>query len=291
MRWAIAIGSLSSEIVLRQPWALAQAPIPPESLCPTPALERIQTYRVEAGDTLEGVAARYNLLAVTLLVMNPHMEGQALAPGMLLRIPPFNGIEVEVTPGQTWEELATTYRVRADVLFEVNGCPNQVPERIFVPGVSWLLEGGTAATTDPPANSDPLTQYPLNQPGSIVANFGWQTDPDANRLIFSSGITVSAPPNTQVLATGNGTVAYVGEQDTLGTLVVINHAQGLQTRYARILNPTVRLGDQVRAGQAIASAAPAEAETTALYFEVRLNSAIGWVAKDPGDYIPELAVR
>jgi murein DD-endopeptidase MepM/ murein hydrolase activator NlpD len=272
--------------------AIAQ---PSAELCPSPALARLQTHQVTSGETLDRIAADYGLLPVTLLAMNPAIQG-SLTAGTTLRIPPFNGVEVTVSAGQTWQDIATAYRVRADVLFEINGCPDTIPERIFVPGVSWLLDTAEAAEASSEAEAmaaDPLATFPLAQAGTILAGYGWQTDPSRDELVFSSGITLETEMGTDVLAAGAGTVAYVGEEVGLGTLIVINHDQGFQTRYAQIVEPQVAAGDRVNAGQRIATASPDSAEdnTALLYFEVRTNSALGWVARDPGNYIPELAIR
>jgi murein DD-endopeptidase MepM/ murein hydrolase activator NlpD len=266
-------------------------------LCPNPVLSRLQSHTVAAGETWESIATLYTLLPITLLAMNPAAQGRPLSPGTPLRIPPFNGAEVQVPAGQTWQDVAIAYRVRADVLFEINGCPETIPDRIFVPGVSWLLD----TASNPPENpaeqtDDPLSAYPLAAPGTIVGNYGWQTAPQGDQLVFSSGVTVQTVPATAVQAAGTGTVAYIGQETGMGLLIVINHPQGLQTRYASIIDPAVEVGDPVQSGQAIAIAAPyantANATDVALlYFEVRTNSALGWVARDPGDYIPELALK
>lgn len=272
----------------------AQTPEESETtrLCPSPALSRVQSHRVASGETLESIAATYNLLPVTLLGMNPAIQGGSLSPGMTLRIPPFNGIEVAVSQGQTWQNLADTYQTRADILFEVNGCPATMPSQIFIPGVDWFPSVEAASTTDSEiADDDPLAGYPLSSDASVVANFGWQLHPEREELVFSSGVTLAANAGAIALAVGDGTVAYVGEEENLGTLIVINHAQGLQTRYARITNPQVKAGDRVSTGQEIATATSHSEEAASLYFEVRTNSVLGWVARDPGNYIPALAVR
>jgi len=291
---AIALTSLSAIAAL--PVAVAQSDVdagqaPATSLCPPPALSRIQSHTVTPDDTLTTLAAEYGLLPITLLAMNPVLQTTALAPGMTLRIPPFNGIEVQVDAGQTWQDLADMYRLRADVLFEVNGCPATVPDRIFVPGVSGFASGAPTPTPENSARPDPLTDYPLSTPGVITANYGWQSLPNQDELVFSSGITLETTAAATVQAVGRGTVAYIGPPEALGTLIVINHAQGLQTRYVRVVSPRVSVGDTVRAGQAIAAPGVDEQGAATLYFEVRLNSPLGWVARDPGDYIPELAVR
>jgi murein DD-endopeptidase MepM/ murein hydrolase activator NlpD len=86
-------------------------------------------------------------------------------------------------------------------------------------------------------------------------------------------------------------VAYVGEQDESGFLIVVNHVNGFQTRYAQVVAPQVSAGNQVQTGQMLGTAAPYSDETSVLYFEVRTNSSLGWVARDPGDYVPELSVQ
>ncbi|MEL6383938.1 MAG: M23 family metallopeptidase [Cyanobacteria bacterium J06626_18] len=295
---AIAIlGSwLSPQPSLAEPHWVAQAATDAAdsettSLCPSPALTLVQTHTVAAGDTLETIAAAYDLLPITILGMNPTVQPEALVPGTTLRVPPFNGIEVTVLAGQTWQDLAASYQSRADVLFEINGCPAEIPNRIFIPGINWFpgIESATSES-NPNGDSDPLTGYPLSETASILTGFGWQTRPDRDELFFSSGVTLEASDSMSVVAVGDGTVAYVGEEGTLQTLIVINHADGLQTRYALVTDPQVSPGDQVQMGQTLATPST-EGDATALYFEVRTNSALGWVARDPGDYIPALAVQ
>lgn len=262
-----------------------------ESLCPEPVLQRLVTHTVQSGETLESIAADYGLLPITLLAVNPRISGGAVSPGMTLQIPPFNGAAVTVPAGQTWQDLATTYGARADVLFEINGCPAQMPSQAFIPGVSWLIEGSTSTPSTGNATNTPVSTYPLAAEGQVIANYGWQTDPSLGELVFSSGVTVRTVPETAVVAAGSGTVAYVGSDPTLGTLIVVNHQQGLQTRYAQVMQPQVQTGDRVQAGQSLAIATPSTEDSSILYFEVRTNSSLGWVARDPGNYIPALAVR
>lgn len=275
--WSIATGQLIAHSA--------------DSLCPAPALQRLVTHSVQSGETVDSIATAYGLMPITLLALNPAIANGSLTTGTTLQIPPFNGAAVAVPAGQTWQDLATTYGSRADVLFEVNGCPSTMPTRAFIPGVSWLLENASSPAPAEATTSHPLSAYPLAAEGQVVANYGWQTDPVRNELVFSSGVTIETASGTAVVAAGRGTIAYVGADDTLGTLIVVNHQQGLQTRYAQISEPQVSVGDQVQAGQSLAIATPHTEASSILYFEVRTNSNLGWVARDPGDYIPELAVR
>lgn len=273
----------------------AQAAEPNTGLCPPSALSRVQTHLVGPDETVESIATVYELLPATLLGMNPNAQMGTLTAGMTLKIPPFNGIEVAVKPEATWQDLAAQYRLRADILFEVNGCPTVIPARIFIPGINWFpgvdVSTADSATAASDSDDDPLTGYPLSEAGTVVAYFGWRPHPEREELVFNSGITLTVASSGTVLAAGGGTVAYVGNSESFGMLIVVNHAEGLQTRYVQAGEPQVKPGDRVEAGHLLATLSPANDTERVLYFEVRSNSALGWVARDPGDFIPAFAIR
>jgi lysostaphin len=244
-------------------------------------------HRVAAGETLESIADQYHLLPVTLVGMNPDLN-QPLSVGQSLVIPPFNGTAVEVAPGQTWQTLADRYQVQADLLFELNGCQATVPSRIFVPGVNWFA--GSANPAAGQSAAAVLTGYPLPTTAPILIGYGWQPHPEKDEMVFNSGIALSVAANTRVLAVGDGTVAFAGYQEGYGNLVVVNHPQGLQTRYANLDQVSVSVGQAVRSGSSLGTVGRTDSQSF-LYFEVRTNSDMGWVAQDPGQYISALEIR
>lgn len=258
------------------------------AVCPPSALSRIAHYRVQAGDTLDSIATQYNLVPPTLVRLNPNLQNE-LAVGQDILVPPFNGIVVTVARGQTWEQVASQYQSRADVLFEVNGCETVVPERVFVPGLGWLTGAATAANN---TADMPLRGYPLPETTDTLVAYGWQTDPTAEKLVFNTGVTLASSSGTAVLAVGDGTVAFAGEDNIYGNLVVVNHQQGLQTRYANLGSVAVSVGQGVKQGATLGTVAPyADSPESFLFFEVRQNSDLGWIAQDPQTYIPALAIR
>ncbi|MGF1569095.1 MAG: peptidoglycan DD-metalloendopeptidase family protein [Nodosilinea sp.] len=259
--------------------------------CPQPALERLTQHRVAAGETLDSIAQQYGLIPATVMGLNPTTQGGTVAAGQTLTIPPYNGIRVTVTPGQTWEQVAQTYNSRADVLFEVNGCVSTVPATVFVPGVNWF-PGVRTAATGTAASQSPLQGYPLPGPTDVVINYGWQPDLSQNTLVFNTGVGLASAENTPVLAVGAGTVAFAGADPIYGNLVVINHAQGLQTRYANLAATYVKVGQAISQDDELGQVGPnPEGDSSFLFFEVRLNSSMGWVAQDPQDFVPTLAQR
>ncbi|OYE06689.1 LysM peptidoglycan-binding domain-containing M23 family metallopeptidase [Nostoc sp. 'Peltigera membranacea cyanobiont' 232] len=260
--------------------------------CPIPALSRFQRHKVVRGETLESIAQRYNLIPTTIIGMNPALQNGAIAAvGSVLQISPYNGIVVEVPRGETWRQVAAQYKVRADSLFEVNGC-QQNPRIVFVPGVNWSPNG--VITKAPLLNdaSTPnrasLSGYPLAQVATLGLAYGWQINPATGEVFFHSGVDLLAPVGSNVLAIAPGTVAFASDQGSYGKLVIINHSGGLQSRYAQLDSIKVTVGQQVKKGDLLGTVGTSGKPTSTqphLHFEVRSSSSLGWVAEDPKGYL------
>ena len=256
--------------------------LPAQALpCPQAALSQVVRHRAEAGETLSTVAAEYGLLPATLIAMNPNLSAQeTLTVGQIVEVPPFNGAVAQVEAGQTWQSLAERYGTRADLLFEVNGCPDTLPQRVFIPGSNPIVADTVSASLS----------YPLPAPAKLILNYGWQPHPQRDEIVFNSGIALAAMPGIEVIAAADGIVASVGENN--GTLmVVVNHRDGLQTRYGNLENVALGVGDAVNEGNRLGTVAGGSAVESFIYFEVRTNSNEGWVARNPGLYLPELSLQ
>ena len=214
--------------------------------------------------------------------------------GTELLIPPFNGIRVELKSNETVRDLAKSYGVPADVLFESNGCQLQ-PKVAFVPGVNWSPIGDQSAQGILNRTEPILKGYPLpNKPSrsTILLPYGWSLQRATGKTIFHSGIDLESALGTPVRAVGDGTIAFAGQQETYGNLVVINHAEGLQTRYAQLGRIQVSAGQAVKQGEVIGTVGNTGRPSSAaphLHFEVRSRSNSGWVAENPAPYLmPDL---
>jgi murein DD-endopeptidase MepM/ murein hydrolase activator NlpD len=265
-----------------------------DSLCPDPVLDRIMTHKVSDGESLDRIAKQFKLIPATIMGMNPTTRNGQVRVGQVLFLPPYNGIRVEVPAGRLIKDIARQYKVRADVLFELNGC-QPAPRVVFIPGTNWSPNQGTPPTpiaATPKSSGNPASAttvpaivlgYPLPKATTTLMGFGWKQQLEG-QVALHSGLDLAAPVATTVLAAADGTVAFAANQAAYGNLVVLNHADGYQTRYAQLDKITVKKGQTVRRGDAIATVGTSgkpSSNDPHLHFEVRSNSAIGWVAADP----------
>lgn len=289
-RWLPLLSTLLSLIV--PVWQTPAASPPPNQpsevspeeagpVCPPPALSRLKRHIVAPGETVGSIAQEYNLIPATLMGFNPVLRGGQAPVGSAIVIPPYNGIQVKVPAGWTWQRLATVYKVRADALFEVNGC-QLTPQVVFVPGVNW--SPGRPAS---PAMAL-LEGYPLPAKAQEALGYGWQLHPVRGQVFFHSGVDLLAAAGTPVLSVGKGIVAYAGPQGNYGNLVVVNHQAGKQTRYAHLDHIAVKVGSRVQQGDVLGTVGATgqpDLEQSHLHFEVRYQSSLGWVAEDPERYV------
>lgn len=256
--------------------------------CPSPVLSRLQRHRVISGETVVSIAQRYNLIPETLLSLNPILQRGLVSVGQEILIPPFNGIRLEVSKGTTWKDLEAAYSIRADVLFEINGCQKQ-PKVVFIPGIKW----------SPLRNyqGDAYTQlmgYPLPSVTKIELDYGWQINPTDGERFFHSGIDLLTAIATSVLAVESGVVVYAGYDKNYGNLVIVNHESKRQTRYAQLSKIQVESGQLVKTGDILGTTGMTgkpDVKAPHLHFEVRYELSVGWVAQDPTIHLSSTVIN
>lgn len=93
-------------------------------------------------------------------------------------------------------------------------------------------------------------------------------------------------PGATVVAAASGTVIYAGWDGGYGNSVVIDHGNGLFSRYAHLSSVSVSSGQSVGAGQTIGvSGSTGNSSGEHLHFEIREGSAYGTIL-DPLAYLP-----
>lgn len=156
--------------------------------------------------------------------------------------------------------------------------PEEVEDQT-VPAPQEETETAAPVLDDTPVVAAPPSLIVTPVEGETVAAFSadeLQYDATMGDWRTHDGIDIQAPEGTQVLAAEAGTVQSVYEDNLMGTVVVIDHGDGVQTLYASLQpDPAVETGDSVTAGQVIGtvgSTAAAEADRGAhLHFSVTQN--------------------
>ncbi len=143
--------------------------------------------------------------------------------------------------------------------------------------------------TEPAMTKEPVFVWPLM--GEIKTGYA------VDELVYSKtmadwrthdGIDIAGDLGAKVMAAADGTVADVRTDDLLGTVVVIDHGNGLQSIYANLTAaPVVKTGDKVAMGAvigAVGDTAIGEAnEVTHLHFAMTKDGQ----PVNPIDYLPK----
>lgn len=131
----------------------------------------------------------------------------------------------------------------------------------------------TRTAGERPSAAPSSLQWPAR--GEIITQFNGSS---------SKGIDIAGSAGTPVKAAAPGRVSYVGEGIRgYGKLVLITHTGGMLTAYAHNSQISVREGQQVSAGQTIATMGNSGTDRVKLHFEVRVNNR----AVNPMDYLPK----
>ncbi len=106
------------------------------------------------------------------------------------------------------------------------------------------------------ANQVRLRNMPAIKPvnGIIVSGFGMRPHPILRYNRMHEGVDFRAEINTEVFATGDGTVIHAGRSGAFGNLLEIDHGFGIITRYAHLSSfaSGVRVGAKVTRGDIVA---------------------------------------
>ena len=202
---------------------------------------------------------------------------------------PTDGVVHVIQPGQTLWRIARAYDVALDTLIEANGVADpsrvEVGTPIFVPGAR-----STISVAPYPAPPPSPRSVPALRPGP-AADFLWPVEGgvfmrpygEARRNHSHAGVDIRGARGQDILAARDGVVAFCGPTATgYGTMVVVDHGDGVQTLYAHAEDVLVEKGDAVRRGQPIAHLGrTGNATTEHCHFEIRLENR----AVDPMPYL------
>ncbi len=244
-------------------------------------------YTIQEGDTLAGIAEKFNISISTILWANGLSGDDIIKIGDHLTILPTSGILHTVKSGDTVSALAKKYDVDSKKIIAYNRLEEDggltIGDKLIIPG------GAITAPQPTPrivprntrlASEDTDSNEPTPPPSSEekVTGFVWPTSSRHISQYFSgarrghTGIDIDNRSRPPVFAAAAGTVQFQGWLGGYGNLIIINHGNGITTYYAHLEKFYVTKGDAVKQGQAIAKMGSTGHSTGPhVHFEVRRN--------------------
>jgi len=120
--------------------------------------------------------------------------------------------------------------------------------------------------------------------GWVSSEFGMRMHPVLHKRCMHEGIDLAVDAGEVVRSTARGVVTFADERGGYGLLVIVDHENGMTTRYAHLSKFLVGVGDHVERGERLGlSGATGRVTGEHLHYEVRIEGE----AVNPRSYLPE----
>jgi lipoprotein NlpD len=203
------------------------------------------SYVVRSGDTVSKIAARFRVDYRELARLNNIGSDYLIYPGQVLRIP---------GPNST------------------RSLPPPVVAKSTPPGAPPVAPPIASPITPPLAIAPAPNAFPPSLPTQWTAPAALERATLVTRPNGSVGLSFAGNEDQEIVAAADGKVIYTGVGALgYGLLVIIKHTETCLSAYGYTRLLKVREGDDVTAGQPIATMGYEPQGNVALYFEIRLN--------------------
>ncbi|OPX87923.1 MAG: Murein DD-endopeptidase MepM [Pelotomaculum sp. PtaB.Bin104] len=136
----------------------------------------------------------------------------------------------------------------------------------------WPLTGPVRPVVNPQVNGA-AGALPVPVSGKVIQGHGMVIDPVDGMERFHNGIDIAAPVGSPVKAVLDGKVKKLGDSQTLGKYVLLEHGQGSFTLYGGLARYTVTDAQSIKAGSTIGEVGiTGDIPGGVLYFELRENN-------------------
>lgn len=270
-----------------------QPQIVPFTIIPEKTRQEVQTYSVQAGDTVLGIASKFNVRPETIQWSNPGIEQNPdlLSIGDQLNILPVDGVLYTVRAGDTLSSLASRFKVTAEqiVAFEANDLKDVSAS--LVAGDQIVLPGGTKPVATPrqvaAAYTAATTAVAPSDALKGSGTFGWPTSGSISQNYWGGhpAIDIESRTGVPVKAADGGYVVVAGGgwNGGYGNHVIIDHGNGFTTLYAHMNTIYVKAGENVSMGQQIGTVGNTGNSTGPhLHFEIRYQG----YPRNPYSFLP-----
>ena len=268
----------------RYPDFIARSPLLHTTI---PKRERLSviTYTVEAGDTVFGIAERYDISPETIMWSNGDLEYHPddLTIGQSLTILPVTGVYYKTAAGDTVEAVAKKFNAKPTdiVSYTLNTIPR---DQSLTAGQMLIVPGG-----EKPYVPRYVSHYtgPIPEGASRGSGgFAWPASGYITQRYWSlhRALDIGAPTGTPVYASDSGYVVFAGwDNSGYGNLIIMDHGNGYITYYAHLSSILVGFGKSASKGQMIGLVGSTGRSTGShLHFEIRYQG----VQRNPAGMLP-----
>lgn len=213
--------------------------------------EGIIEYTVEQGDTLAGIAEKFDISLDTLLWTNNLSKSSKLKLGQSLIILPVSGTAHYVKKGDTLSGIAKTYKGEADAIIAFNDLAAE--SDIYIGDILIIPNGKM-----PPKQS--VASGPIASSSQIPVASSYFICPVAGSCSLTQGlhwhnaVDFASKCDSPIYAAAGGQIQRVryGWNGGAGNYVTVLHPNGVVTLYGHVVAGLVSPGEQVSQGQVIA---------------------------------------
>lgn len=256
-------------------------------------LDKIVKHKVNKGDSLWTIAKANDMTVSQLREINPQLKGDLLRPGQelnLVKSEPLLTVVTTITTTQEerikystiYEEDSTLWRGQykvkqygsngsREVTYRITKTNDEetnretLVEKILMKPVTQIVKQGTKVLMASRGDGGSgRLGWPLR--GRLTSYYGWR------HREFHTGLDIDGDTGDSIYAAESGEVIFTGWMGNYGNLIVIDHGNGLSTRYGHLHKILVKVGQKVSRGDVIGRCGSTGRSTGShLHFEVRIN--------------------
>jgi murein DD-endopeptidase MepM/ murein hydrolase activator NlpD len=253
--------------------------------------QEVQEYTVEPGDSVFAIAGGFKISPETLLWSNydqlkdnPH----AISTGMVLKIPPTDGVYYQWQDGDTLESVASAFKTESDTILNWPGNRLDLTDPLIEAGTWVMVPGGQREFQQwiVPVMARGAAGVSTGVYGGGACAGGYEglygtggfIWPTINHTIsgndYWSGhlaIDIGSAPGEPISAADAGVIVFAGwATGGYGNTVAIDHGNGYATLYGHLSSVIIGCGQSVRQGQIIGYGGSTGNSTGPhLHFEIR----------------------
>lgn len=97
-----------------------------------------------------------------------------------------------------------------------------------------------------------VSPAPPLESGTLTSAYGYRIHPIYGGEEFHNGVDIAAPSGSVLMAMYDGVIVEVGENDTLGRFLRIEHGGGVEVLYGHCERVVTQQGETVKAGDVVA---------------------------------------